>query len=205
MAIQKHIGVNHLGSRVAVVNMHIPNTDDALVVETESLPPRYIDSFADLVTRNAQQTTESLDSLLHRNRFPSGENMLQALHENGFLRKINIDQITMLVDTNGTRMPLRAIVDAIENGKDGLKVESVKSTQENQDTQSTPPLDALMADITDQVPETDQAAPTHSMDDLYTAINSLTEHVKTLENKVDELSKPKKRGRPPKSKEGARD
>lgn len=209
MALQKHIGVSHLGSRLAIIFMKIPEEEgQALVVETESLPPRYLDSFADLLTRNAQQTNEDLPSLLHRNRFPSGEPMLQALHDHGFLRKMNVEDITMFVDTSGTRMPLIDILNAM----DGKTTE--KAAEETPEEKAEKSIMDIVASVPDaaevaatkvvetNIPVVEPHAPANdaALKSLLEINEKFSEQLSILTREVAELKKPKKRGRPPKAK-----
>jgi len=201
--LQKHIGITNLGTRVAVVNWKLPNTEYALIVETESLPPRYQDAFIRLL-QDSQQTNEKLDSLLHRNVFPSGENMLQALHSHGHLHKVLIDNIQLFVDTAGKKMQLKDIVDAsegkpvkVEDVDIGAAVAAVEAANAPDVPEPQPqPTPAVFEGATESVIA---EKPTSSNADMVSILTDISTRLASLQTQVDKMNEPKKRGRPPKA------
>ena len=115
---KKHVGrIKNTDRRCAVVYIQIPgNEDNALIVDTDSLPDRFHDALMDVIDSTEGQQTTHLHSLLSRRILPDmGLDIMNALHSYGFLRAIPIDNIVMYPAPNAP-CPLRAIVDFI-NGE----------------------------------------------------------------------------------------
>ena len=94
---KKHVGRNHLGTRLVVVFREIPDDEEhCLVVETDSLPEMYHDQLIHEVdSRDAQQTV-NLYEILQRRTFGDGGQMLNTLHQRGFIRKLEVSQVEMV-------------------------------------------------------------------------------------------------------------
>ena len=119
---KKHVGrIKNTDRRCAVVYIQIPgNLDNALIVDTDSLPDRFHDALMDVIDSTEGQMTTHLHTLLSRRILPdTGLDIMNALHSHGFLRAIPIDNIVMYPAPNAP-CPLRAIVDFI-NGEDASK------------------------------------------------------------------------------------
>lgn len=96
-AFKKHVGRNKNGTRLAVVFREIPGAEDhCLCVETDSLTEMYHDQLLrEIDSRDAQQTVD-LYKVLERRHFGDGQQMLNALHNKGLLRKYPVSDITMV-------------------------------------------------------------------------------------------------------------
>ena len=96
-AFKKHVGRNKNGTRLAVVFREIPGAEDhCLCVETDSLSEMYHDQLLrEIDSRDAQQTVD-LYKILERRHFGDGQQMLNALHNKGLLRKYPVTDITMV-------------------------------------------------------------------------------------------------------------
>lgn len=146
--IQKHIGViSNLGTTIVVVMPFLPDEpDQALIVEVEALPPKYAESFSHLVRTEGQTSSETLYNLLARRRFGTGEIVINALHEHGFLRKIAIDQITLNINLPGQQartMQLKELVSALRaTNTEAIIGESQKVDAPSLVTQEAKGLDA---------------------------------------------------------------
>lgn len=94
---KKHVGRNKNGTRLAVVFREIPGAEDhCLCVETDSLTEMYHDQLLrEIDSRDAQQTV-NLFEILQRRHFGDGQQMLNALHNKGLLRKYPVADITMV-------------------------------------------------------------------------------------------------------------
>ncbi len=112
--LQRHIGrVTNTGANCVVVFMQLDGDEDnALIIESESLPPKYSDLFAEAVMSREAQEEPEISKVLSRKIFAAGATMLNLLHQEGYLVKMPVDNITML-PTRNTAMPLRTIVDAM--------------------------------------------------------------------------------------------
>jgi hypothetical protein len=94
---KKHVGRNHLGTRLVVVFREIPDDEaHCLVVESDSLPEMYHDQLMrEVDSRDAQQTVD-LFEVLQRRSFGDGGQMLNTLHARGFIKKYPVEQIEMV-------------------------------------------------------------------------------------------------------------
>lgn len=178
--IMKHMGFTNTGSKVAVVFPSIPGKEDyCLVVETDALPPKFSDAFQNLLQLEAQNTADTLDSLLSRRRFSNStaDSMLMELHLTGNLVRIPIANVTMNV-TRSQTMPLQDIVDAMA----GKTKEEV-----------APPVVPQTVNI-DELSDVEQAKNLLMQSQLLAKdADDLKEQAYTL----DPTLKPKKRGRKP--------
>ena len=92
----KHVGRNKNGTRLVVVFREIPDDEEhCLVVETDSLPDMYHDQLLQEVDSRDAQATVDLYEVLQRRSFGDGGQMLNTLHNRGFLRKYKVSQIEM--------------------------------------------------------------------------------------------------------------
>lgn len=113
----KHVGKNHLGSKVVVVFRELPDDQNScLVVESQSLSDMYHDNLMRVVESNAAQSTVDLYEVLGRSHFGDGQQMLNALHQRGLLKKYSIDQIIVEPMPNRTA-PLREVNNQVRAGK----------------------------------------------------------------------------------------
>lgn len=115
MSPKKHIGkLVNTDIRCVVVFMQIPNrADHALVVSTDNLQPRMEAALMSIVESQEGQAEATLANVLSRRLLPdTGQNVLQALHEQNLLRAVHIDQVIMLPHPN---MPftLRHVIESM--------------------------------------------------------------------------------------------
>lgn len=95
--IRRHIGVLDNGTRCYVVWNYLPDeTNYCLVVEPDSLPEQYAIAVRDAVNGKGQQH-KNLYNALEKEYMPSGTQMLSALHQGRFLRKVPTNTVTMLL------------------------------------------------------------------------------------------------------------
>jgi len=95
----KHIG-RHNNDKVILVFRQLPSPQEhmALVLYTGRLGAAYHDSMMKVLESNAGQTSNDFADVLHRNLFPDGRNMLNALHHEGWLKKVPTSQV--IVEAN---------------------------------------------------------------------------------------------------------
>jgi hypothetical protein len=93
----KHVGqVNATGKKCVIVFRSLPNdSNNCLVVETESLPSLYHDTLIEAVESPSAQAEKDFYSYAGRSVFHDGVNMLQGLHQNGWMRKFPTEDITV--------------------------------------------------------------------------------------------------------------
>ena len=118
MAFMKHIG-KHGDRKVAIVYRTVPGEEHmALVIYTETLARAFHDSIMKIIEGKVGQEEESLADALHRSLLPDGRPMLQTLHQEGKLKKVQTKQI--IVTPNATSHvhldELNKIMDGMEAG-----------------------------------------------------------------------------------------
>jgi hypothetical protein len=92
----KHVGVDGKGKKCIVVFREVPgDAENALIVLTEALPTQFHDDLiAAIESTTAQESTE-VSEFLFRQKFKDGTNMLNTLHQNGWLVKVTTKSVMM--------------------------------------------------------------------------------------------------------------
>lgn len=113
---KRHIGrIKETDRRCVVVYMQIPGKEDnALIVDTDALPPRYHDALMDVVEGEGQHEVVLADVLSRRLMPTSGQDILNTLHNEGLLRVIPVTSVNMYPRPN-MAIPLENIL--IATGK----------------------------------------------------------------------------------------
>lgn len=89
----KHIG-RHGDRKVAIIYKTVPDQDHmALVVYTESMPVNMHDSMMKVIESKEGQAENELADVLFRNLFTDGRAMLETLHREGMIKKVEAKQI----------------------------------------------------------------------------------------------------------------
>lgn len=92
----KHVGVDGKGKKCVVVFREIPgDSDSALIVLTESLPALHHDDLIQAIESVTAQETLDVSDFLFRQKFKDGTNMLNTLHQNGWLIKVPVKSVVM--------------------------------------------------------------------------------------------------------------
>lgn len=92
----KHVGqVSETGKKCVVVFRRLPD-EHCLVVETEKLPELYHDSLITAVESPSAQAETDFYNFAARSVFHDGQNMLQGLHKNGWLKKFPTSDVLMM-------------------------------------------------------------------------------------------------------------
>lgn len=91
----KHIG-KHGDRRVAIVFREVPGEDHmCLVVYPDVLPVAMHDSMMKVIESEPGQAAENLGDALFRSLFNDGRPMLQTLHAEGMIKKVQTKQVTV--------------------------------------------------------------------------------------------------------------
>lgn len=91
----KHIG-KHGDRKVAIVFREVPGEEHmALVVYPDVMPVHMHDSIMRVIESPAGQEAENLGDALFRNLLPDGRPMLQTLHTEGMIKKVQAKQVTV--------------------------------------------------------------------------------------------------------------
>ncbi len=92
----KHVGVDGKGKKCIVVFREVPgDADNALIVLTESLPSQYHDDLIDAIESTTAQESIDVSEFLFRQKFKDGTNMLNTMHQNGWLMKVSTKSVMM--------------------------------------------------------------------------------------------------------------
>jgi hypothetical protein len=110
MPFIKHVGQTiDTNKKCIVVFRSVPNDENScLIVETEALPANYHDKLIESVESPSAQSEMDFFNYAQREVFHDGNNMLQALHKFGWLKKKQVDQIEMM-PTPGVTINLREL------------------------------------------------------------------------------------------------
>ena len=112
----RHVGkLVNTDSKCVVVMMQIPGKEDhALIIESDSLPDHYHQHVMDVVESKEGQNDENLSATLGRRYiFIEGvgnKNIMQALHEAGYLRAEPVSNVSMMPDP-GHEYDLKTILE----------------------------------------------------------------------------------------------
>jgi len=91
----KHIG-KHGDRRVAIVFREVPGEDHmCLVVYPDVLPVAMHDAMMKVIESEPGQAAENLGDALFRSLFNDGRPMLQTLHAEGMIKKVQTKQVTV--------------------------------------------------------------------------------------------------------------
>ena len=119
----KHIG-RHGDRKVAIIFRELPGEDHmCLVIYPETLPTHIHNTIMGILESPPGQASPNLADVLHRNLLPDGRVILQALHNEGMLKKIQTNQVivTPTAQSNVKLDELNKIVKEMESGDAALK------------------------------------------------------------------------------------
>lgn len=201
MANVKHIGKMTTGEKVIVLFKTVPNEDhNCLVTPTDKLPRLYHDRLMELVEGEEGQQSGDLADLLGRRFFADGTNILQTLHINGYISKVNTKNV-LLTPNHLTAVPLNE-VNALISKKPSDKVDANLLAKPHYST-TTVTDDMSGNGVSVSVPVTESATPVDVLllqaefhEKEAARLRALASDHSTLTN--DAIEQKKKRGRPPK-------
>lgn len=108
MNLVKHVG-KYGEKPCVIVFRELPNdTENCLVVQTESLEKVMHDDLMAVVVSTEAQEANDLSQVLHRRQFSDSSNMLSTLHYSKRLQKVPVDKV-WLVPAPGQAIPLEAV------------------------------------------------------------------------------------------------
>ena len=120
MNMVKHIG-RHDQRKVAIIYKTIPDAEHmALVVYTEKLPSTMHDDIMRVIESPEGQEANELNEVLFRTLLSNGNPILQSLHANGYLKKVECKQIIVVPNaTSHIRLDeLNKLLSEMEQGED---------------------------------------------------------------------------------------
>jgi hypothetical protein len=119
----KHIG-KHGDRKVAIVFREIPGEEHmALVVYPETMPVQMHDTLMKVIESDIGQTADSLGDALFRSLFPDGRPILQTLHNEGMLKKVQTKQIVVTPNARShvNLEEMNRILREMKMGQDAIK------------------------------------------------------------------------------------
>jgi hypothetical protein len=91
----KHVGT-HNNKKIVVLFRQTPNEDHmALVVYSDSMPSLIHDAVMECVSSDVGQQAENLADALQRKSMPDGRIALTVLHQEGYIKKVQTNQVIM--------------------------------------------------------------------------------------------------------------
>jgi hypothetical protein len=123
MAFLKHIG-RHGDRKVAVVFKQIPGDDHmCLVIYPDLLPMHIHDPIMKVLESPVGQAAEELADVLHRNLLPDGRNMLETLHSERVMKRVQTEQVILTPNASSTvkLSELNDILNQMKQGADAVK------------------------------------------------------------------------------------
>ncbi len=119
----KHIG-KHGDRKVAIVFREVPGEEHmALVIYPDVLPVSMHDSIMKVIDSPEGQAAENLGDALFRNLFPDGRAMLQTLHTEGMIKKVQTKQVvvTPTPSSHVNLEEMNSIIREMKTGEQAVK------------------------------------------------------------------------------------
>jgi hypothetical protein len=123
MTFLKHIG-RHGDRKVAVVFKQIPGDEHmCLVIYPDLLPMHIHDPIMKVLESPVGQAAEELADVLHRNLLPDGRNMLETLHGERIMKRIQAEQVILTPNASSTvrLSELNDILNQMKQGADAVR------------------------------------------------------------------------------------
>lgn len=119
----KHIG-KHGDRKVAIVFREVPGEEHmALVIYPDVMPVQMHDSIMKVIESPIGQQAENLGDALFRSLFPDGRPMLQTLHTEGMIKKVQAKQVTVTANaTSHVNLDeMNGIIRKMKMGEDAIR------------------------------------------------------------------------------------
>lgn len=89
MSFFKHVGTANGTKKVIIVQRQLPGEEHmAAVIYSDIIPSRFHDDIMRELESSAGQAANEFKEVLERRMFSNGENMLQSLHAEGYIKKV---------------------------------------------------------------------------------------------------------------------
>jgi hypothetical protein len=119
----KHIG-KHGDRKVAIVFREVPGEEHmCLVIYPDVLPVSMHDSIMKVIESDVGQAAENLGDALFRSLFPDGRAMLQTLHVEGMIKKVQAKQVTVTptASSHVNLEEMNSIIREMKTGEEAVK------------------------------------------------------------------------------------
>jgi hypothetical protein len=96
MSFFKHVGTANGSKKVIIVQRELPGEDHmAAVIYSEIIPSRFHDDIMKVLESPEGQSADDFKNVLERRMFTTGDNMLSALHQEGYIKKIASNNVVV--------------------------------------------------------------------------------------------------------------
>ena len=119
----KHVG-RHGDKKVLILWRTVPDEDHmCLVTYSDKMPSFYHDAVMKVLESGQGQEAAQLADALHRNLLPDGRNILNTLHREGLIKKVQTAQVIVTPDPkNSVRLDeLNKILQEMSQGQDAVR------------------------------------------------------------------------------------
>ena len=170
MAQLKHVGT-HNNKKCVILFRKTPGEDHmALVVYSDSMPSLVHDAVMEAVNSDVGQQEENLAEALQRKTMPDGRIALQVLHGEGYIKKVQTNQVIMTPNAKSSvRLDeLNNIIDKLKDG--GEAADKLKELDQNAGMVSPQPRGRDVGE-----PQVAESNPGQALNDEALANNLLTQ------------------------------
>ena len=119
----KHVG-KHNNQKIVILFRKVPDEGHmALVSYSDLLPRMFHDEVMKALESPIGQNAKEFSDVLFRTTMPDGQNCLESLHRNGFIKKVPTNQV-LVTPTNSSNVrldELNGILDEMEQGEEAIK------------------------------------------------------------------------------------
>ena len=181
MAQLKHVGT-HNNKKCVVLFRKTPGEDHmALVVYSDQMPSLVHDAVMEAVNSDVGQQEENLAEALQRKTMPDGRIALQVLHAEGYIKKVQTNQVIMTPNakSNVRLDELNSIIDRLKEGGDAAA--ELKELDQNAGMVSPQPRGRDVGE-----PQIAEQTQTQTLDDS-TLANNLLNQAKGYEDEAAKL------------------
>jgi hypothetical protein len=119
----KHVG-RHGDKKVLILWRTVPDEEHmCLVTYSDKMPSFYHDAVMKVLESGQGQDAAQLADALHRNLLPDGRNILNTLHREGLIKKVQANQVIVTPDPkNSVRLDeLNKILQEMSQGQDAVR------------------------------------------------------------------------------------
>lgn len=208
MSFFKHVGSAN-GKKVIIVQRSLPSPEDhmAAVIYSDIMPSKYHDDVMKLLESDEGQHAYEFKDILGRRMMSDGNNMLQALSDEGYLKKVAANNVQVTPNSKSTiRLDeLNNLLTMVGKGEEAVKkLERLENSQGMRDPGKVATTDAFVSENVnyDQVSDAPAPAAAPAMDQM----GMMMEMMKTMQSLQAEVAamkggaeSKKSRGRPAKA------
>ena len=186
MSFFRHVGTAKGNKKVIIIQRELPGEDHmASVIFSDIIPSRFHDDLMKELESDAGQTANEFKEVLERRFFSNGENMLQALHAEGYIKKVASNNIVVRPNSKSS-VPLDELNKLLREMKaGGVAIKTLAEMDAQADAES-----AVAAEPVAAAPAVDQTA---LMMQMMQTMQALQAEVAALKGGTDSKKGP---GRP---------